>query len=125
MSASSRADRRRLLQSQIAIERAEFVLAIHDLRASTNASSLARGVTGGLWRSLLGRAVARGEAAGGPVAAMLLTGLRRYPLLASTVTALLPFARRYVVRRVGVKRLAIGAALAGLGWWAVKSTRKT
>lgn len=120
---SDRSERKRLLQSQIAVERASMVLALGDLRDAVTPAKIARGLTGGLWQSVVKQGAAR-SVSSSPIAALLLDSLRRYPLLASTLTALLPFVRRYVTKRLGYKRIFLGAAAATVGWLAYRATQK-
>ena len=120
---ADRSERKRLLLAQIAVERAELGLAMGELRDSVTPAVIARTLTGGLWQAVVHRGAAR-SASTSPAAAVLLTTLRRYPLLASTLTALLPFVRRYVTKRLGFKRIFWGLAALGTGWVAYRATQR-
>ncbi|MDE2503284.1 MAG: hypothetical protein KGL18_09960, partial [Burkholderiales bacterium] len=76
---SSRRERMLMLRARIAVERAEMVLALGDLRQAATlggfAGGLARGVMGGLWAGA--RGWVGGGADGGPGATALLRMLRR------------------------------------------------
>ena len=115
-----RDDRRRLLQARIAIERADLMLALSELREAAAPARIACSMGATVWAALVKQRPA-GTAPGG---AVLLGALQRHPLLATTATALLPWVRRFVMRRLSVKRIAIGAALAGAGWAAWRVTHK-
>lgn len=117
---ADRAERTRLLQSRLAVERAEMMLAMSDLRAAASPAEIVRNLGGGFWQALLHRRAR----AGGPAAMVVLDALRRYPMLASAAAALLPFVRRFVMRRLSVRRVLWGAAAVGAGWVAYKAVQK-
>lgn len=115
-----------MLRSRIAIERAEMVLAIGEMRQSTSP----RGMAGGLARSLLlgarqwvgGAASPGGAQPGGTALLRMLRGSSRMaPLLATAW----PVLRLVFGRRRGVRRLVLGAALAAAAWgaWSASAPR--
>lgn len=117
---ADRAERTRLIRLELATERAELVLAMNQLRVEATPARLARSLGGGFWQALLHR----GAQGGGPAALALIGALKRYPMLASALTALLPFARRFVMRRLTLRRVLWGSAAAAAGWIAYKAVQR-
>ncbi|MDE2367834.1 MAG: hypothetical protein KGN16_02600 [Burkholderiales bacterium] len=116
----SRRESMLMLRARIAVERAEMVLALGDLRQAATPGGFAGGLVRGLWAGA--RGWVGGGADGGPGATALLRMLRRGSRLAPLLAAAWPVLRVVFARRRAVRRMLLGAALVAAAWGAWSAT---
>lgn len=119
----SRQEKLLVLRAQIAIERAEMVLALSELRQAASPGGMTGGLVRGLWtgaRRWLG-----GADDAGPGATALLRMLRRGSRLAPLLAAAWPVLRVTLARRRTLRRVLLGAAVVAVAWgsWSSASRR--
>ena len=111
---TARQERLLVLRAQIALERAEMVLAIGELRQSASPRGLASGVARSVMRAA--RGWTGGADAAGPGATALLGMLRRGSRFAPLLAAAWPVLRVALVRRRMLRRVLLGTVLVAAAW---------
>lgn len=119
---AQRQERMLLLRSRIAIERAEMVLAIGELRQSASPGGMAGGLVRGLFlgarRWAGGPGLPGGPGGIQPGTTALLRMLRGGSRVAPVLATAWPVLRLVFARRRAVRRFVLGAALAAAAWGA-------